>query len=163
MTTIEVTIPDEPIITIEVFEGGLGATIDYESLPANDLSSQGPTSSSKNAGTTVGTMDCVYLSGAGTWLLADASSESTAKGLLCIALQSKTSGQALKVALSGSFVRNDAWAWANEGDMLYLSAASGMITDTQPTGTDTVVRVVGWIISPTVIYFDPSADYITLN
>jgi len=173
MTTIEVTIlepdvtistaPIENVITIEVYEGGIGTTIDYESLPANNLSSQGPTTSAKNAGTTVAVMDCVYLGAAGTWLLADASAESTSKGMLAMALQAKTSGQALKVALPGSFVRNDAWTWATPGAPLYLSTTSGAISDNPPAATDEAVRVVAWVVTADVIYFNPSGDYITLN
>lgn len=173
MTTIEVTIlepnitisnaPIENVVTIEVYEGGAGPTIDYDSLPVNNLSSQGPTTSAKNAGTTVAVMDCVYLSAAGTWLLTAADAESTANGLLAIALQAKTIGQALKVALPGSFIRNDAWTWATPGAPLYLSTTPAAITDTYPPDTDDVVRVIGWVVTPDVIYFNPSPDYITLN
>lgn len=163
MTTIEVTIPDEPIINIEVADTWVGATIDYESLPSSNESSQGPTTTALNAGESVTVMDVVYLSDAGKWMLTSATGVGTATGMLGFALQSKGNGESLKVALSGSFVRNDAWGWNAPGDMLYLSASSGQITETQPTGTDTVVRVIGWVISETVIWFDPSADYITLN
>lgn len=131
--------------------------------PAVNQTSEGPVTGSLNAGATITIMDIVYLGSAGTWLLADADAASTGSGLLAISLESKTSGQAMRVALPGSVIRNDSWAWATVGAPLYLSTTAGGITDTAPTGTDDVVRVVGWVLTDDCIWFQPSPDYITLN
>lgn len=135
----------------------------YVIEPTTNQTADGPNTSSKNAGEIVTIMDCVYLSGAGVWMLADAAYDTTSKGLLAIALQTKTIGEAMKVALPGCMVRNDSWAWATVGAPLYLSTTPGQITDTAPTGTDDVVRVIGWTLTDNCIYFNPSPDYITLN
>lgn len=130
--------------------------------PSVNQTSQGPVTSSKNAGATITIMDCVYLGSAGTWLLTDTDAAATAKGILAISLESKTSGQAMKVALHGSVIRNDSWAWATVGAPLYLSSTAGGITDTVPAqSTDRAVRVIGWVLTDNCIYFMPSADYIT--
>ena len=135
----------------------------YVIEPTTDQSADGPNTASKNAGEVVTVMDCVYMAGTGVWMLTDADSEATSKGLLGIALESKTSGEPMKVALPGCIVRNDAWTWATVGAPLYLSTTMGGITDTAPSGTDDVVRVIGWVLTDNCIYFNPSPDYITLN
>ena len=49
------------------------------------------------------------------------------------------------------------------GDTLYLSAAvTGNITNTQPTGTGDIVRVVGYCVDDSTIFFNPSQDWIEL-
>lgn len=131
--------------------------------PAVNQTSQGPTTDSINAGATVTIMDCVRLGSGGTWVLTDADAAGTSAGLLAISLESKTSGQAMKVALPGSVIRNDAWNWATIDAPLYLSQTSGAITDTAPTGTDVAVRVIGFVLTDDCIWFNPSQDYITLN
>jgi hypothetical protein len=135
----------------------------YVIEPTTDLTADGPNTSSKNAGESVTIMQTVYLSSTGVWMLTDAAYEGFSKGLLGIALQTKTTGQAMKVALPGCIVRNDAWAWATVGAPLYLSTTMGQITDAAPSGTDDVVRVIGWALTDNCIYFNPSPDYITLN
>ncbi len=69
----------------------------------------------------------------------------------------------MKVALPSSVIRNDSWNWATIGAPLYLSTTAGGITDTAPTGTDKVVRVIGFVLTDDCIWFGPSPDYITLN
>lgn len=66
----------------------------------------------------------------------------------------------MNVALPGSFIRNDAWNWT-PGAVLYISTTAGGITETQPSGTDDVIRVIGYAMTADVIFFDPSPDYIT--
>lgn len=128
--------------------------------PGGDHAADGPTTATFNAGATVTVMDTVYMGSAGKWLLTDADATSTASGMLGISLESKTDGQAMKVALSGSFVRDDTWNWT-VGGTIYLSTTAGALTQTQPVGTDDVIRVVGFAVSADVIYFNPSPDYIT--
>ena len=131
--------------------------------PSTNLTADGPNTSSKNAGEAVTIMQTVYLSAAGVWMLTDADLDTTSKGLVAMSLQTKTTGEAMKVALPGCIVRNDAWTWATVGTPIYLSTTPGGITDTAPSGPDDVVRVVGWVLTENCIYFNPSPDYITLN
>ena len=131
--------------------------------PSTNQTADGPNTNSKNAGEPVTIMQTVYLSAAGAWMLTDADSDTTSKGLVAISLETKNTGEAMKVALPGCMVRNDSWAWATVGSPLYLSTTPGQITDVSPTGTDDVVRVIGWAVTDNCIYFNPSPDYITLN
>jgi hypothetical protein len=61
------------------------------------------------------------------------------------------------------YAYNSAWNWT-VGGTLYLSASggAGLITQTQPSGTADIVRVVGYAISADLIYFNPSQDWIEL-
>ena len=59
------------------------------------------------------------------------------------------------------YVNNAGWGWT-PGDTLYLSTTLGGITNTQPTGTGDIVRVVGYAIGARLIYFNPSQDWIEL-
>lgn len=132
-----------------------------DGTPNTDHTSVGPTTATFAAGETVTVMDLVYFKSDGEWWLTDADAAATAAGLLAISLESKTDGQAMSVALPGSFVRDDTWNWT-VGAVLYVSTTAGAITATQPSGTDDVVRVVGFAVSADVIWFNPSADYATV-
>jgi hypothetical protein len=61
------------------------------------------------------------------------------------------------------YIYNSGWNWT-VGATLYLSSvgAAGLITETQPSGTADIVRVVGYAISADLIYFNPSQDWIEL-
>lgn len=132
---------------------------DIDALPNADQTSVGPKTSTFSAQSTITIMDLVYLTSASIWNKTDADSTGTAAGMLAISLETKTS-TAMSVALPGSFVRNDAWDWT-PGNTLYISTTPGALTDTAPSGTDDVVRVVGFAVTATTIYFGPSPDYIT--
>lgn len=130
-------------------------------LPTADHSANGPTTSIFNLGATIATMDLVYLGSASKWLLTDANAAATASGMLGICLAGGNNTDPTTVALPGSFVRDDTWAWT-PGTTLYIDTATpGGLTATKPSGTDDVVRVVGFAVTADAIYFNPSPDYIT--
>lgn len=132
---------------------------DYDGLPDTDHSAVGHTTASFNSGATITVMDLCYMGSSSKWLLTDADAEATANGALAISLESKNDTQAMRVALPGSFVRDDSWNWT-PGAMLYVdTTTAGGITATAPSGSGDVVRVVGWAVSADVIYFNPSTEY----
>lgn len=117
------------------------------------------------AGATLAVGDLCYLDVSATeWLLADANAAATAGSVvLGICILAANNAQATKMLLLGT-IRSAAFpASIALGAPVYVSTTAGDITATQPTGTDDVIRVVGWAISaePNTIYFCPSADYIT--
>ena len=138
------------------------ASIAMDGTPDTDHTSTGQTTSTFAAGEDVTVMDLVYFKSDGEWWKTDADAAATAGGvMLAISLETKSDGQAMKVALPGSFVRDDTWNWT-VGAPLYVSLSPGAITATAPSATDDVVRVVGFAVSADVIYFNPSADYATV-
>ena len=140
---------------------GKDGALSLDATPDTDHTANGPQTSTLNAGYGSAIMDLVYLNSNGKWLEADADATATSINLLGMALEAKTDGQAMNVALSGSFVRDDTFNWTI-GVPLYISGTLGAITETKPTGTGDVVRTVGYAVTADVIFFSPSSDYVTL-
>jgi len=132
-----------------------------DATPDTDHTANGPQTSTIAAGYTTTLMDLVYLHSNGRWEEADADATSTSINLLGIALEVKDDGEAMNVALSGSFVRDNSWSWT-PGVPLYMHTTLGAITATKPTGSGDVVRTVGYAVAATYIFFAPSSDYVTL-
>lgn len=131
-----------------------------DAFPDANLTANGPQTATLAAGATIAAGECVRLGSGGKWLLVDADAEATAAGLLAIALEAKNDTEAMRVALPGCFVRFDTWNWT-AGATLYVSTTPGGLTETQPSGADDVIRVAGWALTADVVYFNPSADYVT--
>lgn len=129
--------------------------------PAVDDTFTGEQITGFNAGATVAQWDAVYLNSSSNWVLTDADATATSGGV-CVALASAagTNGNPLTVVARG-IVRNDGWTWTTVGAPLYLSGTAGAITQTAPTATDSVTRVVGYVMSDDCIYWNPSNDWIT--
>lgn len=126
-------------------------------LPTADTYCTGPVTASFNSGYSSAVGDLVFFGSGGKWLEVDADAVATCKGMMGIALESKTDGQAMLVALPGSFVRLDSWNWT-VGDTLYAGETLGAIQNTIPTGADAIIRVIGFAVSADVIFFNPSPD-----
>ncbi len=141
--------------------GVLALAQSLDATPDTDHTANGPQTSTLNAGYSSTLMDLVYLNANGKWLEADADATGTSINLLGIAMEAKTDGQAMNVALAGSFVRDDTWNWTI-GVPLYVSGTIGEITATKPSGSGDVVRTVGYSVTADVIFFNPSSDYVTL-
>lgn len=117
------------------------------------------------AGATLAVGDLIYLDAtAGEWLLADADAASTSGDVpLGLCILAANDGQATNILLIGT-MRSAAFpASIALGAPVYVSTTAGDIQAAQPSGTDDVIRKVGWAISaePNTIYFNPSNDYIT--
>jgi len=140
---------------------GKDGALSLDATPDTDHTANGPQTSTLNAGYSSTLMDLVYLGSGGKWLEADADATGTSINLLGIAMEAKTDGQAMNVALAGSFVRDDTWNWTI-GVPLYVSGTLGAITATKPSGSGDVVRTVGYAVTADVIFFNPSSDYVTL-
>jgi hypothetical protein len=140
---------------------GKDGAFSLASTPVTDHTANGPQTSTISSGYSSTIMDLVYLGSGAKWLEADADATGTSINLLGIALEAKTDTQAMNVALPGSFVRDDTWAWT-PGVPLYISNTLGAITATKPTGSGDVVRTVGYAVTADVIFFNPSSDYVTL-
>jgi hypothetical protein len=93
------------------------------------------------------------------WSLTDANTASSSRNLLAIAIQAEFS----RGMLLRGYVYNSSWNWTSIGGELYLSSTTaGAMTQTQPSGSGDIVRVVGYAISADLIYFNPSQDWIEL-
>lgn len=130
-----------------------------DGTPDTDHTATGFTTNTFNAGTTIAQSELVYMASDGEWALADADAEATAGGvMLAIALEAGTDGNPINVAIAGSFVRDDTFAFTI-GAELYVSTTAGVITETAPSGTADIVRVIGYAVSADVFYFNPASSW----
>lgn len=120
------------------------------------------------AGAALAFGDLVHLSAADSrWELTDANSASGAVGDcrgivgICV-LAAAGDGSATKVLLSG-VVRADAkFPTLTVNAPVFISESAGLITNTAPTTTDAVVKVVGFGLTADEMYFNPSSDWLTV-
>lgn len=137
-----------------------GATLKL-TVPTVDLTATGPTNGDFNSGYSSSAIgDLVYLDSSSTWQKCDANTLLLYNGFLAIALEVKASGNALLVALPGSFIYSTTGfpTWTIGGP-IYMSETAGAMTQTAPTTTDSATRVVGWGIHADKMYFYPSPNY----
>ena len=102
-----------------------------------------------------------YLTASGTWALADADAESTAKGMLAVALgaSSDTNGMLVRGFVT---LNHDP---GTVGDTLFLSTTAGLASSTAPSGNGDIVRVIGYCLDSTngQIYFNPDGTFVEVS
>ena len=81
----------------------------------------------------------------------------TCKGMIGICLDGGADTDTTTVALTGSYVRDDTWAWT-VGATLYAGETPGTMQEAIPTGADAIIKVVGFAVTADVIFFNPSPD-----
>lgn len=112
--------------------------------------------------------DLVYLDPTDSrWEACDANSASGAdgdsRGMIGMVVSTGTDGNACTILLSG-IVRADAkFATFTVNNPIYVSETAGAITQTQPTTTDVVIRIIGAALTADEIYFRPDWTWITHN
>ena len=143
---------------------GKDGALSLDGAPADHIA-HGPQTNTFAAGYTTAQSDLVYLSAAGRWEIADADvTTAAAIHLLGIVMEVKDDGEAMNVALPGSFIQDaSAFGFGSDiGKPLYMDTTDGGITVTKPTGSGDAVRTVGYAVHADMIYFNPSSDYVTL-
>lgn len=102
-----------------------------------------------------------YFNSSGAWALADADAESTAKGMLGVALgaASDTNGMLIRGMVT---LDTDP---GTVGDTLFLSTTAGVATSTAPSGNGDIVRVIGYCLDSTngQIYFNPDGTFVEVT
>jgi hypothetical protein len=102
-----------------------------------------------------------------TWDEAHADSTNDSTGMLAIALGSGTASEVgMLIRGYARFTSKFAITSVNAGSPVYLSAATeGLITGTAPSGTNDVVRIVGYVVSAEneIIYFNPDNTFVTVS
>jgi hypothetical protein len=118
------------------------------------------------AGYTQAFGDLVYLDPTDSrWEAADANAASGAdgdsRGLLAMVVVAGTDGTSCTLLLNG-IIRADAkFDTFTTNNPIYVSETAGAVTQTQPTTTDVVIRVVGSALNANEMYFNPDWSYIT--
>lgn len=105
-----------------------------------------------------------YLAAADSrWELADADAASTAGDVLlgmCV-LAAAADGNATRMLLKGTIRANSQFPTFTVSGPVYAGTAAGEVQTTQPSGTDDVIRRVGWGLTGDEMLFFPSNDYMT--
>lgn len=91
-----------------------------------------------------------------TWYLAKDSTTSLATGMLGIALGTAASDGVLVRGIA----KNSAWSSFSEGEKLYLSPTGGSISNSITSDTNDFVRIVGYALGGSKIYFCPDNTYV---
>lgn len=102
--------------------------------------------------------DVTRLNSSGEMALADATSAATCSTLVAMAIGEITAGQQGKFLLRGFY---DIGTFGT-GDVVYVATTPGEITDFKPVASGNIVRVLGYAISPSQIFFDPDKTWIEL-
>ena len=115
------------------------------------------------AGENIAIFETVYLKSDGKYWGIDASAVGTAQGKIAIATAAITA-EASGVFLQKGYIRDDSTTeWEGTlaaGDTMYLSETKFHLTDTVPTTASAVRRVVGFMESSTVLFFNPDGIWI---
>ena len=105
----------------------------------------------------IATFSTYYFTSGSAWSITDADAASASTGLLAMALGGTPSNGML---LRG-YVENASWSWSIGGS-LYLSTLAGSITQSAPTGTLDIIRIVGYALSSNTIYWCPDNTWIEI-
>ena len=98
-----------------------------------------------------------YFASGSVWSNANAITNATAQGLLGIALGADPAVNGLMI--NGLFTNH--WNFT-PGSIIYLQTNNNQITTARPTGTNSIVRIVGYAINSTYIYFNPDRTFIEI-
>jgi len=110
------------------------------------------------AASTLSAGDLCYLDSSGEMDLTDADAETTADTLLSVATEAITSASSGAFLLSGKHETTG----LTTGSVYYVSTTAGDWTTTRPSGTGDIVRIVGYALSTTVLYFNPDGTYVEI-
>jgi len=131
---------------------------DFTHNPTTELSTSGGYGDVVTFGSGGGvTFSCYYFTSGSAWSLSDSNGVATSTGMLAIALgNTVASGMLLR-----GYVRNDSWTFAT-ASAVYLNSTAGALSNTAPTAANDVIRIVGFAISRTVIFFCPDNTWIEI-
>ena len=101
----------------------------------------------------------LYQYTSGGWGATDANASGKATGLVALALGTSEATDGL---LREGVIQSTTYAGFTAGQTLYVSETEGLITNAAPTASGSVVRVVGYALGSSQIYFDPSDTFIEL-
>jgi len=111
--------------------------------------------------------DLVYLDPTDSrWEKCDANAASGADGdsrgiVGIVVVAGGADGNACTILLHGIIRADAAFPAFTINNPVYVSETAGAVTQTQPTTSDVVIRVVGFALTADEMYFNPSSDYIT--
>ena len=110
----------------------------------------------QTAGEALSAGDLTYLNSDGFMWKADASAETTTDTLLAVATTSLSASTSGDFLLFGTYTTSG----LTTGSVYYVSTTSGEWTTTAPSTTGEIVRIIGYALATTTLYFKPSGAYV---
>jgi hypothetical protein len=131
------------------------------------LSADGKWSGIQEAGTAGATLAfgdlCYFAVADSRWELADADAEATAGPVklgMCV-LAAAADADPTNVLLIGKIRADAVFPALTVGAPVYAGTTAGDIQTSQPSGTDDVIRVIGYGVTADELWFNPCSTYIT--
>lgn len=168
------TVTNKSIVVSQLTAGVLGGTITLGESTGNikldqTLSADGTWSGitvDATAGYTQAFGDCVYLDPTDSrWELCDANSASGAdgdsRGTVGMVVVAGTDGNACTILLRGKIRADAKFPTFTVNNPVYISETAGSVTQTQPTTTDVVIRIIGAALTADELLFMPDNMWIT--
>jgi hypothetical protein len=149
------------VTTLQMAENG---SIKLDAALSADLKYCGITEDG-TAGTTLAFGDLIYLAAVDSrWELADADAASTSGEVkigICVTVAGSTDGNPVEVLLYGKIRADAVFPAFTISAPVYIGTTAGDVQVAQPSGTDDVIRVVGYGNTADELFFCPSSFYIT--
>lgn len=106
----------------------------------------------------IGVGAALTMNDSGSIIQATADATSTFELCQFIALETGTGN---KYVLMKGLLRNTSWSFT-PGNLIYLSTTSGMMTQTQPSGSGEKIQIIGSALTSDIIYFNPDKTWLDL-
>ena len=114
------------------------------------------------AGSSMVVGDVIYLAADNAWDPTDADATASAIGMIGISLTAASSGS-INILLKGFAMISGIFDFSSAGAPLYLSTTAGDMSQTAPSGSGDVVRVVGYAHDDNdTIYFNPDNSWVEI-
>lgn len=143
---------------------GENANLQLDTALSADGKYTGIIIASQTAGEALAFGDLVYFKAADSrWWHTDANAAATAGDVLlaiCV-LAAGSGGSATTVMMYGKIRADAVFPTMTISAPMYISETAGLVTGTQPTTADVVIRRVGFALTADELYFNPSNDYVT--
>lgn len=153
------------LLTFDITKARLAVGSDGQIIVADSTESKGikwadpgTEIDSFTAGENLVNGDLTYYKSDGKFWKVDADAEVTSKGRLAIAQETISADAAGLFLLKGSHTTSG----LTVADELFVSTTAGTWTNTKPSATADIVRLIGYSISTTVLFFDPDKTYIEI-
>lgn len=142
-----------------------GASIGYDPSLSADGTWTGITMTG-TAGYTQSFGDCVYLDPTDSrWEACDANAAAGAdgdsRGTIGMVVVAGTDGNSCTILINGAIRADAKFPTFTVNNQIYVSETAGSVTQTQPTTTDVVIRVLGSALTADAMIFNPSYDFVT--
>ncbi len=128
--------------------------------PATDHSAEGDRDTVV-LGEAISFGNVLYGKSDGKYWLADASSDTTSKGKLVMAIETKGAEQSCIVLLYGK-LRDDSWNWT-PGEELFINTTPGGPTTIRPSATGEIMRITGHTHTAKIVFFNPEQSYLEIK